>query len=290
MTRVLIVGSGDLARRILPLLHPRYRIYALIRDAAKAAPLRALGATPILGDLDDRRTLSRLRNLGDLVLHFAPPPRGGTHDTRTRHLLATLSQGRSPRQLIYISTSGVYGDCAGEWVSETRPLRPQTERAALRVEAERQLRHWARRQRVQASILRAPGIIAHDRLPLERIRSGAPAIVGSEDGYSNHIHADDLARVVLAALRRGRPNRVYHAVNDDQMKMGDYFDTVADAYGLPRPPRLARAEVQQRVPPMMWTFLNESRRLANRRMKDELHVRLRYPTLHHLLGALNLVA
>lgn len=283
MTRILIIGSGDLARRILPLLRHRYRVYALIRDAAKAGPLRALGAIPILGDLDERRTLLRLRGLADVVLHFAPPPRGGTHDTRTRHLLATLSQGQRPQRLIYISTSGVYGDCNGERVEETRPLNPQTGRAVLRVSAERQIRAWALQQGVCASLLRVPGIIAADRLPLERLRAGTPAIVASEDGYSNHVHADDLARIVLAALRRGRPNRVYHAVDDEQMKMGDYFDAVADACGLPRPPRLPRDEVRQRVSPMMWSFLNESRRLSGQRTQDELRVRLRYPTVQHLL-------
>ncbi|GAB4125352.1 MAG: NAD-binding protein [Sideroxydans sp.] len=286
MTRILIVGSGDIARRLLPLLRGRYRVYALIRDAAKAAPLRALGATPLLGDLDDRHTLSRLRGLADHVLHFAPPARGGTHDTRTRHLLTALAQGRPPRRLIYLSTSGVYGDCAGALVDETRPPHPQTERASLRVSGERQIRSWAPRQRVCASVLRVPGIIAAERLPLDRLRSGTPAILAEQDSYSNHIHADDLARIVLAALRQGRANRVYHAVDEEPMKMGDYFDAVADACGLPRPPRLPRDEVQRCVSPLMWTFLNESRRLSPRRMKSELRVRLRYPTVQHVLAAI----
>jgi len=246
MTNLLLVGSGDIARRLLPLLRGHYRLYALFRDPK---------------------------------IHLAPPLPGGSRDTRTTHLLAALSQGRSPQRFIYISTSGVYGDCGGGAVDETRRLAPQSARAALRVNAEQQVRNWARRNGVRASILRVPGIYASERLPLERLRSGAPSIIAAEDSYSNHIHADDLARIIAAALRYGKSNRVYHAVDDDEMKMGDYFDRVADAYGLPRPPRMARDEVQRMVSPGMWSFMAESRRLSNDRLKRELKVKLLYPTV-----------
>ena len=279
MTNLLLVGSGDIARRLLPLLRDHYRIYALLRDPKKIPDWRAGGAIPLVADLDDRHSLARIGGLADIVIHLAPPLPGGCRDTRSAHLLAALSQGRSPARLIYISTSGVYGDCAGEVVNETRRLAPHSARAALRVSAERQVRTWASRNGVNASILRVPGIYAEERLPLERLRSGAPAIASAEDSYTNHIHADDLARIIAAALRRGKNNRVYHAVDDDEMKMGDYFDRVADAYGLPRPPRSTRAEVQQVVSAGMWSFMAESRRMNNVRMKRELKVKLLYPTV-----------
>ncbi len=279
MNRFLIIGCGDIALRTLPLLQGHYRLYVLVRNPAKANGLRSLGVTPIVGDLDDRHTLARVAGLADVVLHFAPPERQGHIDTRTRNLLTTLSTRLLPRHLIYISTSGVYGDCGGDIVSETRPVNPQSHRARLRVSAERQIRTWATRNHVNASILRVPGIIAEDRLPFDRIKARTPAIVASEDGYSNHIHADDLAHSVVAALRYGKPNRVYHTVDDDEMKMGDYFDAVADAFKLPRPPRLTRIEAQRAVSPMMWSFMNESRRLTNVRMKQELKVRLLHPTV-----------
>ncbi|MFH2134222.1 MAG: SDR family oxidoreductase [Pseudomonadota bacterium] len=279
MTNLLLVGSGDIAQRLLPLLRDRYRIYALLRDPKKTFGWRKEGATPLIADLDDRRSLARLGGLADVVIHLAPPLAGSNQDMRTTHLLAALSNGRMPKRFIYISTSGVYGDCAGEEVRETHRLAPQSARAQLRVSAERLVRAWASRNAVRASFLRVPGIYAEDRLPLERLRAGTPAIVAVEDGYSNHIHADDLARIIVAALRRGKNNRVYHAVDDDEMKMGDYFDRVADAYGLPRPPRMARAEVQRIVSPGMWSFMAESRRLSNLRMKRELKVRLLYPTV-----------
>jgi len=283
MKRLLIIGCGDVALRTVPLLTTRYRVFALVRNPAYCAGLRALGVTPILGDLDARASLARLGGIADVVLHFAPPPNSGMDDPRTRHLLAALSRNTLPTQFIYISTSGVYGDCAGAWVNETHPTQAKNPRALRRVDAERQVRAWAQHNRVRASILRVPGIYAADRLPLERLRAGSPAIRSSEDSYSNHIHADDLARIVINALRYGRTNRVYHASDDDEMKMGDYFDAVADACSLPRPPRLPRAEVRSLVSPMMWSFMSESRRLANRRMNQELKVRLIYPTVKDAL-------
>lgn len=279
MTNLLLVGCGDIAARLYPLLRGRYRVYALLRAHDRFEEWRAAGATPIYGDLDDSRGLLRAGGLSDVVVHLAPPRPGDRGDMRTAHLLATLSRGKLPKRFIYISTSGVYGDCAGAEVSETRRLAPQSARAQLRVSAEQQVRAWARRNGVHASILRVPGIYAKDRLPLERLRSGAPAIVAAEDSYTNHIHADDLARIIVATLRRGRNNRVYHAVDDDEMKMGDYFDLVADSCGLPRPPRLSREEVRRAVSPSMWSFMAESRRLSNSRLKEELRVRLQYPSV-----------
>ncbi len=296
MKRLLIIGCGDVALRTIPLLRGHYRLYALIRNPEHCGKLRELGVTPVMGDLDSRASLARITGLADVALHFAPPLatppliRGGREgfafDTRTHHLLAALSAGTLPKQLIYISTSGVYGDCAGNYVSETTSLNPQSNRAKLRVDAEKQIRAWAKRTGVRASILRVPGIYAQDRFPLDRLRAGSPAIAAIEDGYSNHIHADDLARIVVASLRYGKANRVYHTVDEDEMKMGDYFDAVADAFDLPRPPRLPRDEVRQKVSPMMWSFMNESRRMMDTRMKQELKVRLLYPTVRDALHCL----
>ncbi len=283
MKRVLIIGCGDVALRTITLLTGRYKLYALVRNPAYVARLRALGVTAISGDLDDRKTLVRIAGLADVVLHFAPPPNTGMSDTRTRNLLAALSKRVLPAQLIYISTSGVYGDCGGARISETHATKAHNPRALRRVDAEQKIRVWAQRNRVRASILRVPGIYALERLPLDRLRAGAPAILDGEDSYSNHIHADDLARITVAALRSGKSNRVYHATDDDEMKMGDYFDVIADAFALLRPPRLPRSEVQTLVSPMMWSFMNESRRLTNARMKQELKVRLRYPGVRDAL-------
>jgi nucleoside-diphosphate-sugar epimerase len=279
MRRLLIIGCGDIALRAIPLLKKSYRVFALVRDPTKCAGLRALGVQPLLGDLDNRASLARIVGLADAVLHFAPPAPTGVHDLRTRNLLSALSKSKLPVHLVYISTSGVYGDCAGAWVSETHPLNATSSRARLRVDAEMQIRAWAKRNHVHASILRVPGIYAADRLPLSRLQQGTPGIVDSEDSYTNHIHADDLARISVAALQYGKSCRVYHSSDDSHLKMGEYFDLVADVYNLPRVPRISRAEAQRVLSPMMLSFMNESRRLTNTRMKQELKVVLRYPTV-----------
>ncbi len=287
MRRLLIIGCGDVALRALPQLRERYRIYGLTHDAGRAPLLRTQGVLPIVGDLDDPASLGGLAGIAHDVLHSAPPPQQGARDTRTAHLIAALAKAKSlPQQLVYISTSGVYGDCAGEIIDETRPLRPQTARARRRADAERQLREWGRRSRVRVSILRAPGIYSAQRLPLARLQAGTPALNADEDGYSNHVHAEDLARMVVAALRFGHAGRMYNASDDSVLKMGDYFDLVADHCGLPRPPRLSRAEAGERIPSNVLSFMNESRRLSNQRMKKELRFKLRYPTVRDGIAAI----
>ena len=147
MKRLLIIGSGYMARRIIPLLTNHYRVYALMRNDTHKAWMRAQGVTVISGDLDDRAKLSRVAGLADVVLHFAPPPGEGERDTRTSHLLAVLAQSAVPRRFVYISTSGVYGDCSGARVSETHVLNPQSARAQRRVDAELQIRDVGTAQR-----------------------------------------------------------------------------------------------------------------------------------------------
>ncbi|MEK7737451.1 MAG: NAD-dependent epimerase/dehydratase family protein, partial [Pseudomonadota bacterium] len=242
MQRLLIIGCGDVARRALPLLTRRYRVYALVRatDSTLDAELTKYGVVPIRGDLDRPASLRRLAGLADLVLHLAPPPEQGTQDTRTRHLIAALRRGKYlPRRLVYISTSGIYGDCGGAIIGESQRANPQSARARRRVDAEAQLRRWGKSAGAPCvSILRAPGIYATGRLPVERIRRGDPVLNDADDVYTNHIHADDLARCALAALRHGSPNRAYHASDDSVLRMAEWFDAVADAHALPHPRRV----------------------------------------------------
>ena len=278
---LLIVGCGDVGLRVLHLVHPCWRVLALSSSPARLPALRAAGATPLLGNLDDGPSLGRLAALADAVLHLAPPPGQGDTDPRTRRLLQALARSSRVRRLVYASTSGVYGDAGGAHFDETRAVNPTTDRARRRVDAEARVRHYGRAAGVCASILRVPGIYALDREggdPRERVRRGAPLLATGDDVYTNHIHADDLARACVAALLRGAPQRIYHASDDSEMKMGAHFDAVADAFGLPRAPRLSRAEAAQSLSPVQMSFLSESRRLDNRRLRKELRLRLRYPT------------
>jgi len=281
MKRLLIIGCGNVGLRVALLLRARHRIYALTHSAERFADLRRHGLMPLLGDLDQPDTLAGLCGLAHDVIHLVPPPPRGQTDTRTAHLIAALGRGRSlPQHFIYISTSGVYGDCQGALIDETRLINPQSRRALRRADAERRVRAWGRRNGANVSILRVPGIYAADRLPLARLSQRTPVIVSEEDSYTNHIHADDLARIVVAALRHAKPGRIYHACADSNLRMGEYFDLVADHFGLPKPERIARAQAERgQVSPSMYSFMRESRRLMNQRIKHELYVSLRYPTV-----------
>lgn len=285
MIRVLLIGCGDIALRTAELLRGRVRLYGLTRRPEDVPKLVQRGIVPIVGDLDRLHTLDRLRAAPFAVLHFAPPPVEGRDDPRTAHLIAALTKARIiPQRFVYISTTGVYGDCAGARVGESRPRLAQTPRARRRVAAEERLRRWASRYGVRLSILRAPGIYASTRLPLDRLKHGTPVLRPEDDVFTNHIHADDLARASVAALFRGRPNRAYNVADDAELKMGDWFDAVADAFGLPRPPRVSWEEAEDRMAPLLLSFMSESRRLSNARMKRELRVCLRYPTPERLLA------
>lgn len=282
---LLISGCGDVGLRTVPLLHPQYRILALCRNPANFNHLRLHGIIPISGDLDHSKTLHKLAGTAHVVLHLAPPPDHGNCDTRTANLLGALTRRRVkrffilPQRLVYISTSGVYGDCNGDLIDETRPVNPTSERALRRIDAEQQIRNWGKRNHVNVSILRVPGIYAANRLPIKRLQAGTTMLTPEDDSYTNHIHANDLARIIYAALRYGKHGRIYHASDDSQLKMGEYFDLVADHFGLPRPQRVKRNHANGNISPAMLSYLNESRRLINSRMKRELNIKLCYPTV-----------
>jgi nucleoside-diphosphate-sugar epimerase len=285
--RILIVGCGDVGLRVAQALPGRVRLLALTSSVERVAPLRALGITPLLGNLDAPATLRRLAGLAHRVLHLAPPPGEGRADTRTRALTRALRRRSLPQALVYGSTSGVYGDCQGEVVNETRATHADSARAGRRVDAEKTVRFYGRSTSVHSSILRIPGIYAPDRpggTPRPRLEKGTPVLQASEDVYTNHIHADDLARACLAALWRGRPQRIYNVNDDTSLKMGDYFDLAAELYGLPRPPRISRAVANVQLPLLQLSFMRESRRMDNSRLKQELHLSLRYPTVDMGLG------
>lgn len=265
MRKLLIVGFGDIAQRLAGLLPGAVEVRILTRSQG--------------ADLDRPETLSPFAGWADTVFHTAPPPAANDTDPRTANLLAMLETGAPPARIVYLSTSGVYGDCAGAWVDETRAVNPGTGRAQRRVDAERQLAGWCEAGNVALVVLRVPGIYAADRLPLERLRKGTPALKAGEDSYTNHIHAGDLATISLRALETDAPPGVYNASDDSEMKMGEWFDLVADRQGLPRPPRIGRAEAAAAVSPALLSFMDESRRLSNAKLKRELGIRLAFPTV-----------
>lgn len=276
---MIIIGCGYLGRALVR----RYRqqgleVTGVVRSEGSAAAVEAAGGQPLQLDLAGD-ALDAMETKGTHVFHLAPPPSDQDEDTITARLIEHFGQRGQPHRLVYVSTTGVYGDCGGDWVDETRPPHPQAGRARRRWDAEQQLRRWSKDSGAELVTLRVAGIYACDRLPLERIRSGQPIVRADEAPWSNRIHADDLVEVCAAAMERAPAGAVYNVCDNEPSTMSDYFCRVADAAGLPRPPQIALADAQGKVSAGMLSYLRESRRLSNRRMRDELGIDLRFPNL-----------
>ena len=280
--RVLIVGCGDVGLRVAGLLKASSRLMALTSSSQRVETLQRSGITPMLGDLDKPQTLRRLAGVATHVVHMAPPPLEGHTDPRTRALVLALRLRSLPSSMVYGSTTGVYGDCEGQWIDETRRLQPQTARAQRRVNAQDWVNFLGKSGYPRTQVLRIPGIYAMDReggTPRERLLRGTPVLQAHEDVYTNHIHADDLARATVLALWRGRPLRAMNVCDNTDMKMGDYMDSVAKMWNLQAPARISREQAQLQLSPMVMSFLNESRRIRSLRLAQELGLRLLHPTV-----------
>ncbi|HEX4842566.1 MAG TPA: SDR family NAD(P)-dependent oxidoreductase [Limnobacter sp.] len=288
--RIAIAGCGQVGLTLLK-QHTGSHFTATYRPGdsshAKRTRIADTGAKPLGVDLQEKTHLLRMLSVCNRVIWMAPPDTTTPMDTTIRKAvlwLATraclLKKGRPV--LTYISTTGVYGDAQGEWIDERTPLNPQSERAKRRVQAETQVRLGLTRG-VAVHVLRAPGIYGDERLPTDRLKAGTPAIVASEDSWSNHIHELDLARLALWVNRKAFTWAVVNACDEAPTKMGDYFDAVAQATGLPPPPRLSRKLVKAQVSPMMWSFMAESRKIRSRAMA-KLGFKLRYPSVQAFLS------
>jgi nucleoside-diphosphate-sugar epimerase len=278
--RAFVVGCGYLGRRLVPRLREGgWEIGALARGGTSAETLEGLGLRIFRGDLDDPGSLAGVPVGGAVLFHFAPPPRSGDADARTRGLLGAIAPGEEPSRIVYVSTSGVYGDCGGAWVDEDRPPNPTTPRAKRRRDAEEALLGFMAERGTPVVILRVPGIYGPGKLPLDRVRAGTPVVRRDECPFTNRIHVDDLASACLAAAQRGRPGAAYNVSDGSPGTMADYFAAIADRMGLPRPPQVTLDEATRLLSPGMLSFLSESRRLDTRRMREELGVEPRYPTL-----------
>lgn len=278
--RALIAGCGDIGLRVARRLRALGREpTAIVRDPQKQASVTETGAQVMLHDLD------RAADVGDwpLLFWFAPPPGSGVTDPRSRRWLEA-QRGRIER-VVYISTSGVYGDCDGRWIDEDEPLKPKSERAQRRVDAEAAWRDWAARTGAALTILRVPGIYGPGRLPLERLQRGLPVLRPEVSPWSNRIHADDLAEAALHAAVFGRRDAAYNVADGDPTTMADYFTRCARLLGLPDPPQVDLDEARRVFTPAMWSFMEESKRLRTDRLREELRFAPRYPDLSRGLPA-----
>lgn len=285
MEQVFIVGCGYVGKRIAALCRERGdAVAALCRKEESCRELAGLGITPVPGDLDHPRTL-RLPTAGGVVFYCAPPPGGGITEPRVQAFCDSIAPGSEPARLVYLSTTGVYGDCGGGIVTEETPVNPETTRAKRRIHAERTLTAWGEERGVAVVILRVPGIYGPGRLPIPQLQGGQPVLLSEEAPYSNRIHVDDLAAVCLAAVERGGAGELFNVGDGQCGTMTDYFNAVADAAGLPRPPQVTMDEARRVMHPLMLSYFSESRRVDVEKMRRVLGVALRYPTLEEGLRA-----
>lgn len=277
---VLIVGCGDVGARVARLVSQAGgHVSALARSAASAERLAALAIEPLQGNLDDAASLVDLPCAGKLLFYLAPPPGGGPLDSRMRNFCQAVGARNLPARVVYMSTSGVYGDCGGAWVSEASPVNPQTSRAQRRVDAETTLLAWGKRHGVPVVILRVTGIYGPGRLPVARLRQGHPVLREEESPPTNRIHADDLAMVCVKAATDAVDGDIFNVSDGQPGTMTEYFNAIADLLGLPRPPQVDLTEAKRVMNPMMLSYLTEARRMDNRKMIDTLGVTLSYPDL-----------
>lgn len=278
---ILIIGFGYVGQRIARAERQRGNtVYALVRSAAGSERARSAGVMPLSGDLDQPASLTGLPAPLNTLYYLAPPPSEGETEPRMLNLLAALLPANRPLVFVYISTTGVYGDCKASWVNENSPTAPTQSRSVRRLHAEHALLDWASAQGTRAVILRVGGIYGPDRLPLARIQSGEPmADDPTHPSYVNLIHADDLTQACLAAADRGEAGGVYNVCDGHPTTMMRYFQIVAAAAGLPSPPAIRMAEARARMSPGMLSYVQESRRIDNKKLRDELSVRLQYPNV-----------
>ncbi len=285
---VHIVGCGDIGLLVgQRCLAQGSEVVGLVHSSGSVARLQAAGIAPMQADLDKPEGLyahATARPDGEQVYYFAPPAKTGHEDTRLRGWLAALGEAR-PAKIVLISTTGVYGDAAGDWITESTPVAPKADRAYRRLDAETALRQWCEINKVAFVILRVPGIYGPGKLPVQRLQKGLPVLNETESGFTNRIHAHDLASICLAAMQHGRSGEIYNVSDGKPGTMTDYFNTVADHLGLPRPPQISLAEAETQVSAGMLSYLQESRRIDNSKMLAELKVELAYPDLDSGLEA-----
>lgn len=280
MQSVLVVGCGDVGLRVARRYRKRgARVTGVVRGTASLRRLAAEGIPALQVDLDHPLSAGTLPTQDAIVHYYVPPPREGKGDPRIGHFLASIADDALPARIVYMSTSGVYGDCAGEWVTEDRPPAPDSDRGRRRLVAEERLRDWCKAHAVEYVILRVAGIYGPGRLPIKRLRTGAPVVDERECSYSNRIQVDDLVSVCVAAGQRGPGSVIYNVSDGDPTTMTEYFMEIADFLGLEPPPVISLDEAREVLSPAMLSFLNESKRLDNSRLLKSLQIKLKYPNL-----------
>lgn len=286
-TPVFIIGYGYTGERVADRWMERgAKVRVLVRRPIRVAEHMHPRLELLRGDLDQPSSLPVGAMAGTRLYYFAPPPGSGRVDTRARELVAALTD--PPERIVLVSTTGVYGDCGGEWVDESRAPNAGTDRARRRLDAEQTLSAYAAARDVPLVILRVTGIYGPGRLPEKRLREGSPMPAAADCGYTNRIHIDDLVEICVQVMARPGIAGVFNVSDGVPGTMREYFDLAADALGYERLPVLPREDMAASLGPRMMTYLAESRRIDSSKVLGTLDLALRYPGLQTGLAAIRL--
>jgi len=283
---ISIVGCGYIGKKVASkLLSLGASVECYVHSAGSKEACEALDLRANLLELDNS-DFSNEWHVQDknIIAYFAPPPRHGISDTRMTHFISTLENLKStPNKIVLISTTGIYGDCQGEWIDESRAVNPQADRAHRRLSAENQLQQYCQSKNIECIIFRVPGIYAIDKLPEKRITSGEPIVSAVDSGYTNRIHAEDLSEFCVEALTQKIKPGVYNCCDGNPSTMNDYFVRVADFLGIDRPKEISLQQAKKELSAGMLSYLAESKRISNKKLLDNFSTKFKYPDLQSTL-------
>ena len=283
---ISIVGCGYIGKKVASkLLSLGALVECYVHSAGSKEACEALDLRANLLELDNS-DFSNEWHVQDknVIAYFAPPPRHGISDTRMTHFISTLENLKStPNKIVLISTTGIYGDCQGEWIDESRAVNPQADRAHRRLSAENQLQQYCQSKNIECIIFRVPGIYAIDKLPEKRITSGEPIVSAIDSGYTNRIHAEDLSEFCVEALTQKINSGVYNCCDGNPSTMNDYFVRVADFLGIDRPKEISLQQAKKELSAGMLSYLAESKRISNKKLLDNFSTKFKYPDLQSAL-------
>lgn len=274
---ITITGCGHIGKLLAQeLLKKNKPVTGLVSSEASLAQCNNSNIPCQIIDLDKPLTDINLSN--HRVIYLAPPPPDGRTDTRITHYLRAIEK-QPPEKFVLISTTGVYGDCKGEWIDETTPLNPTADRAYRRSDAEAQAQQFCQRHDIPLVILRVAGIYGPGKIPLARIKSGQPIVNKEDSPFTNRIHTYDLVTICEKALLSANITGIYNVVDGSPGTMYDYFTGVATAMNLPVPPAISLEEAQHQLSEGMLSYMAESRRIDNKKLLTDFELALKYPEL-----------
>lgn len=277
----LIFGCGDVGRRIVRFLldegaEPK-EISGLVNSEISKSKAADLGISTEIVDLDCLENDLFVCHQTQMYYTIAPQ-KSGREDLRSSAVIKQFEKnGILPMKVVLISTTGVYGDYKGEWVDEQSEASPQTDRGKRRLSSEQQWLEWGSRNFVSVSVLRAPGIYAYSRIPRQRIAKKIPVVSAEECGFTNRVHADDLARACIQTMDKAVHTDIYNVTDGRPGKISEYLQAAAKVLEMPPLPEISMQQAQQELSEGMLSYLSESRKISNRKLIDELGFELLYP-------------